>query len=149
MQPTATAAPHRRRPRAITFVASIIVVEAVIVVLAGIVVGAIQVTSTPIPDYAPDDAFGPIVSVLPALGLATIIVVAGGGLALTAVGLLQLREWGWTLAMALQGLGLTNELYSYFQGNPQHFTLALCSFVVLVLNQREVRQAFAARHTHG
>ena len=149
MQSTTITAPYRRRPRAVTFVASLLVVEAVIVVLAGIVVGAIQVTTTPMPDFAPNDAFGPLVTVLPALGLATIIVVAGGGLALTALGLFQLHEWGWTLAMALQGLGLSNALYSYVQGDPQYFTLALCSFVVLVLNQREVRQAFMARHTHG
>jgi hypothetical protein len=149
VQSSVTPVPSRRRPRAITFVASLLLAEALLVVLFGILIGAGHAAGVPTPDFAPDNALSPIVTVLPALGLPTIIVVAGGGLALTALGLFQLREWGWTLAMALQGLLLSNALYAYVQGAPQYFTLALCSFVVLVLNQREVRQAFATRHTHG
>ena len=142
MQEHAPQRAHRRRPRAASFVASLLLFEAVLVMLAGIVVGAAQVAATPMPDVTPGDAFGPIVSVVPRLGIATSIVVAGGGLALASLGLLQLREWGWVLAMALQGLGLAYALYAHFHGEPQYLSLALCSFVVLVLNQREVRQAF-------
>ena len=149
MQSSVTPAPSRRRPRAITFVASLLLAEAILVVLFGILIGASQVTELPMPAFAPDDLFSPLVTVLPALGLPTIIVVAGGGLALTALGLIQLREWGWTLAMAIQGLLLSNALYSYVQGAPDYVTLAVCSFVVLVLNQREVRQAFAVQYRHG
>ena len=87
--------------------------------------------------------------VLPGLGLAAIIVVAGGGLALAGLGLLHVREWGWVLAMTLQGFGLVDALYAHVHGDRPYLTLALCSFVVLVLNQREVRQAFAPRDPHG
>jgi hypothetical protein len=50
--------------------------------------------------------------------------------------------------MALQGLGLANALYAHLNGDAQHLALALCSFVVLVLNQREVRQAFQVHVQH-
>jgi hypothetical protein len=149
VQESTAHATHRRRPRAVSFVASLLLFEAVLVLLAGIAVGAAQVAGTPVPDVGPDDVFGPIVSVLPGLGLGTIIVVAGGGLALAGLGLLQMREWGWVLAMALQGLGLANALYAHLRGEPQYLPLALCSFVVLVLNQREVRQAFQMQTEHA
>jgi hypothetical protein len=89
------------------------------------------------------------VSILPGLGVAIVIVVAGGGLALAGLGLLHLREWGWVLAMALQGFGLANALYTHVVGEPQYLPLALCSFVVLVLNQREVRLAFVVQDAHA
>jgi hypothetical protein len=142
-------ATHRRRPRAVSFVASLLLFEAVLVVLAGILVAAAQVAAIPVPMVMPDDAFGPFVSVVPGLGLAIIIVMAGGGLALAGLGLLRLREWGWVLAMALQGLGLANALYTHIHGVPQYLPLALCSFVVLVLNQREVRQALQVQSEHA
>jgi hypothetical protein len=145
----AVTASRRRRPRAVTFVSSIVLVEATIVVLAGILVGAGHVAGSPVATVRPGDLFEPIVSVLPGLGLATVIVVAGGGLALAGLGLLQMREWGWVLAMALQGLGLAYALYTHLHGDPQYLALALCSFVVLVLNQREARQAFQVQAEHG
>jgi hypothetical protein len=139
---------RRRRPRAISFVASLLLFESVLVVLAGLLTGALIVAAVPEPAITPDDLFGPYVSVVPGLGLATIIVVGGGGLALAAIGLMRMRESGWMLAMALQGLGLANALYAHLNGDPQYVALALCSFVVLVLNQREVRQSFRAQPQH-
>lgn len=148
MHQTATHTPHQRRPRAVTFVASLLFFEAVLVMALGLVLAAGQVATTPPIAMTPDDAFGPILNVLPGLGFATVVVVAGGGLGLAGVGLLHLREWGWVLAMSLQGFGLVDALYAHVHGDRPYVTLALCSFVVLVLNQREVRQAFAARALH-
>ena len=146
MQESATiTVTHRRRPRAVSFVASLLFVEAVLVMVIGLLMAAAQLTATPLPVISADDAFSPIVSVVPGLGLAIIVVVAGCGLALAGLGLLHLREWGWVLAMSLQGFGLADALYAHFNGDRPYLTLALCSFVVLVLNQREVRQAFVAR----
>jgi hypothetical protein len=149
VQPTAIHPQRRRRPRAVSFVASVLFVEAVLVVTIGLLIASAQVAVTPLVTLAPDDAFGPVVRVLPGLGLATIIVVAGGGLALAGLGLLHVREWGWVLAMTLQGLGLADALYAHVHGDRPYVTLALCSFVVLVLNQREVRQAFADPDPHA
>jgi hypothetical protein len=144
----AAPASRRRRPRAVTFVSTIVLFEAVLVVLAGIVVGAAYVAGRPVSNVGPDGVFDPIVSILPGLSLATVIVMVGGGLALAGLGLLQMREWGWVLAMALQGLALAYALYANLHGDRQYLALALCSFVVLVLNQREVRQAFQATPAH-
>lgn len=149
MHETTTHPPRRRRPRAVSFVASLVFVEAVLVVAVGLLMAGAQIATTPVLAITPDDAFGPIVRAFPGLGLVTVVVVAGGGLALAGLGLLHLREWGWVLATTLQGFGLVDALYAHVHGDRPYVTLALCSFVVLVLNQREVRQAFAARDLNG
>jgi hypothetical protein len=146
-QPDALA--PRRRPRAISFVASLLLVEALIVVLIGAAMATIALAGLPMPEEMPDGAFGPLIGLVPGLGLAIVIMLAGGGLALASVGLLRLREWAWVLAMSLQGIGLADALWETYTSQPQHLTLAVGSFVVLVLNQREVRQAFDSRHHHG
>jgi hypothetical protein len=148
MQPPDVTIP-RRRPRAISFVATLLLLEALIVVVLGAAMATIALAGLPVSNEIPDGAFGPLVGVLPGLGLAAVIVVAGGGLALASVGLLRLREWAWVLAMTLQGVALADALWETYAGRPQHLTLAVGSFVVLVLNQREVRQAFDSRHSHG
>jgi hypothetical protein len=102
-----------------------------------------------LPAETPESAFAPYLGTLPGIGLAALIVIAGGGLALASVGLLRLREWAWVLAMVLQGVGLADALYETYLGQSQYVTLAAGSFVVLVLNQREVRQAFDLRHEHA
>jgi hypothetical protein len=136
---------RRRRPRAVSFVATLLLVEALVVVLAGATMATIELAGLPIPDEAAERAFFPYVETLPGLGLAVVIIVAGGGLAMASVGLLRLREWAWVLAMSMQGVGLADALYETYQGQPQYITLAMGSFVVLVLNQREVRHAFDVR----
>jgi len=146
---TATHVPHRRRPRAVSFVASLLFAEAALVVAVGLLLASTQLAALPPLAVTLDGAFGPLVSVVPGLGLAAMVVVAGGGLALAGLGLLHLREWGWVLATTLQGCALAEALYAHFHGDRPYLTLALCSFVVLVLNQREVRQAFAPRDRHG
>lgn len=148
MQESATHVTRRRRPRAVSFVASLLLFEAVLVVLVGSLVAAAELPGVVPLEIDASGVFGPIVQILPGLWLASVVIVVGGGLALAGLGLLQLREWGWVLAMALQGFGLANALYAHLHGAPQYLSLALCSFVVLVLNQREVRQAFEAQHEH-
>ncbi len=149
MHELATQAPKGRRPRAVSFVASLLLFEAVLVTLVGALLFAAHLAETTVPVPGADDAFGPIVDILPGLGLAITVVVVGGGLLLAGAGLFWMREWGWVLAMAFQGLGLANSLYAYFHQQPQFITMAVTSLVVLVLNQREVRQAFDLQHGPG
>jgi hypothetical protein len=149
MHEPATHATRRRRPRAVSFVASLLLLESLLVVLVGMVLVGVQMATLPTLQFMLDDALGQIVGALPGLGISVIVILAGGGLALAGVGLLHLREWAWVLAMALQGLGLAYALYDYASGQPEYVPLALGSFVVLVLNQREVRQAFDLQHEHG
>jgi hypothetical protein len=149
MQQTVEPSTRRRRPRAVSFVASLLLFQALLVVLFGAAAASSELAGIPAPTETLDNAIGPYVGILPGLGLAGIIVVAGFGLALAAVGLLRLQEWAWTLAMALQGLGLANALYDAYSGQPSFLALGIGSFVVLVLNQREVRQAFDLRHDYA
>ena len=149
MHETAMPRAHRRRPRAVSFVASLLFAEAVLVVTIGLLIASTHLATIPPLAITLEDAFGPLLSVFPGLGLATLIVVAGGGLALAGLGLLHLREWGWVLATTLQGFALADALYAHVHGDRPYITLALCSFIVLVLNQREVRQAFALRDRNG
>jgi hypothetical protein len=139
---------RRRRPRAVSFVASLLLIESILVSLVGLLVFVAEIASIT-PPSAANDAFGPIVDILPGLGLALTVVVAGGGLLLASAGLFWMREWGWVLAMAFQGFGLANSLYAYFHEQPQFITMAVTSLVVLVLNQREVRQAFDLQSRYG
>jgi hypothetical protein len=139
----------RRRLRAVSFVASLLLFEAALVVLVGSLVAVVALSGAVSLEIDTRGVFGPLAQTLPVLGLASLVVVGGGGLALAGLGLLHLREWGWVLAMALQGLGLANALFAHLHGDRQYVQLALCSFVVLALNQREVRQAFQVQSEHA
>ena len=74
-----------------------------------------------------------------AVALALVLTVL---LAISAMGLLQLREGAWLTAVCLQGAPLAYALWRYALGDPPYFLMATCSFLVLALNQREVRHAF-------
>ncbi|MFN8633404.1 MAG: hypothetical protein U0893_06075 [Chloroflexota bacterium] len=148
MQDPATPTTRRRRPRAVSLVASLLLFEAVLVVMLGIGVSAEQVISLSAFETGPGRAVEGYLGALPGFGLATLVIVAGGGLALTGAGLLALREWAWIAAMALQGVGLANALYAQAHGESRYLTLALGSLVIFALNQREVRQSFTMHHPH-
>lgn len=145
--------PHatkQHRPRAVSFVASLLLFEAVVLaVLVGVLSAGTVVASIELPAVAPDSVFGPLLAMLPGLGLTIVVGVTAVNLALAGLGLLRLHEWGWVLAMAIHGIMLANALFTHLTGTPQHLQLALCSIVVLVLHQREVRQAFTRDVDHG
>jgi hypothetical protein len=44
--------------------------------------------------------------------------------------------------MSLQGISLGQALTMYLLGDPDYWSMALSAFVVLALNQEEVREAF-------
>jgi hypothetical protein len=78
--------------------------------------------------------------------------VAGGGvlagliLTVAGVGLLRMHAWAWSVAVVLHGVTLADALAGYAVGRPPYALMAIGSLVVLVLNQREVRQAFLPRN---
>lgn len=79
-----------------------------------------------------------------------ILITAYGFLALpVAYGLLRLRAWAWTLGMTLQGVLLATSLLQAYFGEDDVVTLAVGAFVVLCLNQREVRTAFGIGRQHA
>lgn len=60
-------------------------------------------------------------------------------------GLFRMKAWAWLFAMTLQGVVLLVNLFSYFRGRANYFSMALSIVIVFCLNQAEVRQAFKAR----
>ena len=134
-----------RRPRAVSFVASLVLAEAVAaLVLAGLGIAgllAIELRGpTLIVERVLADAPTRQVSPVTAGGL-----VAGVILAVAGIGLLRMQAWAWSLAVVVHGVTLADALAGYAVGRPPYALMAIGSLVVLVLNQREVRQAFVPR----
>jgi uncharacterized membrane protein (DUF2068 family) len=63
-------------------------------------------------------------------------------------GLWRLRRWAWYLIMLQLGLGMTTDLYNYYNEAPEYLSMLFNVLIVLYLNQREVQQAFV-RRTHA
>jgi hypothetical protein len=116
------------RSRAVSFVAGLLLLQG----LLEISVGAFELysgTETPLMH-----AWQSTLAGLPvALGIILLAV---------AVGLWQLRPWAWLVAMSLQGIDLAHGLTMYLLGDPDYWSMALTAFIVLALNQAEVREAF-------
>lgn len=138
--PLAVAADAHRRPRAVTFVAWLSVVEGVVAIaLGGVLFGGwwLQVSTVEQPDIS--------TYLFPAV----LLSVSGVGLLVAAIGLLLLRAWAWTLAMSTQCLTLTVALYEYLSNDPDYVLMVLGVLAVLLLNRQEVRVAFEpGGHTH-
>ncbi len=130
------------RPRAVSFVASLVLAEAVAALaLAGLGILGLLTFEMRGPTLivervlveAPVREIGP----LTAGGLAAGLVLAVAG-----IGLLRMHAWAWSLAVLVHGITLADALAGYAVGRPQYALMAIGSLVVLVLTQREVRLAF-------
>ena len=138
-------AARARRPRAVSFVASLVLAEAMAaLLLAGLgIMGllAFEVRGpTLIVERAMAEAPAREVSPVSAGGM-----VAGLVLTVAGIGLLRMHAWAWSLAVVVHGVTLAEALAGYAVGRPPYVLMAIGSLVVLVLNQREVRQAFLPR----
>jgi len=138
-----------RRPRAVSFVASLVLAEAVaLLVLAGLgLFGMIALElrgPTLIVERVLADAPARSLS-----GIAAGGALAGLFLAIAGVGLLRMHAWAWSLAIVAHGAALVDALAGYVVGRPQYELMAVGSLIVLVLNQREVRQAFLPEYGGG
>lgn len=136
------ARPHaRRRLHAVTFVALLSIVEGLTAVALAAGLGAVWYMQT-------DEILA--AQILLALDDAALLAVAGGMLLVSAIGLLLVRPWAWTLAMATQCLTLTITLYEHLSDDPDYLVMALGVLAVLLLNLQEVRVAFESDHgRHG
>ena len=130
------------RPRAVTLVAWLHVLQA----LALLVVGWVWLVSAGVLYPAGRRANRDLIDWF-ALGTpgGTLVAFSLLGLAV-AFGLFSLRPWAWLLAMTLQGLGLATALSARITGtNWVDLTMVLGIIIVLSLNQEEVRRAFRGR----
>ncbi len=62
--------------------------------------------------------------------------------AVTALGLLLYRSWGWLLAMITVGISLAFDVVGWMNGREAYPYLALGVAIVFYLNQGEVRRRF-------
>lgn len=134
-----------RRPRSVSFVASLVLAEAV---------SALVVTGLSMAGVLTIELRGPTLIVEQVLADAPareVSPVAVGGLAagliltVAGIGLLRMHAWAWSVAVVVHGVTLADALAGYAVGQPTYALMAIGSLVVLVLNQREIRQAFLAR----
>jgi hypothetical protein len=122
-----------RRPRAVSFAAWVLLVEALVLVGSG------------------------ALALLPLVGaangavrrfdllLGALAFVVGWQVLVAALGVYWQRPWGWSVAMTLQALSLAEGLANYVYGHPDYVLMLAGVVVVAVLNQEEVREAFGAR----
>ena len=84
------------------------------------------------------DTLGPVLVelVVPfALLLITLVV---------AIGLWRYKAWGWYGMMLLLAYWMATDAIAYFAGDPDYVSMVLNVAMVFYLNQREVRDLFAA-----
>jgi hypothetical protein len=79
-------------------------------------------------------------TVLPAEVPQAVSAAWGLVLLVSAVLLLGLRRWGWTLLMLATGLGLFGALWQWWVGNLEPVRLAALVATAFYLNGREVRE---------
>jgi uncharacterized membrane protein (DUF2068 family) len=65
--------------------------------------------------------------------------------AVTAMGLLLSRSWGWVLAMMTVGVSLAFDVVGWMNGREAYPYLAIGVAIVFYLNQGEVRRRFFAQ----
>jgi hypothetical protein len=129
----APAPPARRRPRAVTWVAILHFLQALIL---------LPVAALFIVGFTVGEEAG-LNELRTAILIYGVLILVYALLALPiAFGLLWLQAWAWTAAMMLQGLQLATSLVQAYFGENDYLTLAMAAFVVLCLNQQEVRVAF-------
>ena len=137
----AGAAETHRRPRAVTFIAWLSIIEgSIAIALAAVLLAGWGYNLAPL-DQADTSSY---------LYGGVLLGVSGVGLLVSSGGLLLLRAWAWTLAMATQCLTLTVALYEYLSNDPDYVLMVLGVLAVLLLNRQEVRLAFEpAEHPHA
>jgi hypothetical protein len=142
-----TAAPARR-PRAVIFVGWMLCFEALLMLF----IGGLDTLRLDAVQRADVAAIGEMVrdgTDLIQVRIPVLTVIGGAALLVAGGGLLRMKSWAWLLAMMIEAVSLAIALRSYALGEPRFGPMALSSIIVLVLNQREVRNAFVHHHADG
>jgi uncharacterized membrane protein (DUF2068 family) len=64
-------------------------------------------------------------------------------------GLWRLRRWAWFITMLNLGVSMTFDIYNFFYGEPNYWSMLFNVLMVFYLNQREVQNAFVRRRTEA
>lgn len=132
--------PPSPRPRVVTWIAGLYAVQGLILLPLGalfVVISANELRHGRAPSEIDTFVYGVLLTTYALLALPI------------AYGLMRLRAWAWTLGMALQGVLLATALLQAYFGEDDVLTLAIGAFVVLCLNQQEVRVAFGVGRQDG
>jgi hypothetical protein len=78
-------------------------------------------------------AFGIVLLIL---ALATLV---------TAVALLRMHRWAWSVLMTLAALGLTSGLVGHFSGREDYWHMLLYTALAFALNRAVIQEAFGIR----
>jgi hypothetical protein len=136
---------HHRRPRAVTVVGWLLCIEGLLLlsITATGMLGAFLEQRT---DFV---AIGAVIQAgndLIQVRLPILNTLLGVTQLVAGLGLLRMRSGAWLLAMSIEAVSLAIALRWYALDDPRYGPMALSTFIVLALNQREVRQAFVHHH---
>jgi hypothetical protein len=145
MPPAAAAAeaPVRRRPAAVTILASLQILSALLLGLLALLL--VLDPEAALPEFAIPGADGGsgATLVLEAASVAVVVALLGGLELFAAVALLRLHRLGWTLTMLLAGFFLASQIITWWSTTEVlAVSMLLNVATVLYLNQRQVRAAF-------
>jgi hypothetical protein len=132
----------RRRPTPVTILTAVQVISSTGAVLSALAIAGAQFAVLerlidPGAGYTSDDALVSVVTT----GALMVMGILGYA---AAILLFRMRQLGWTLTMLLAGVSLASQIYLYVVTGELTVHLMLVQVViVLYLNQREVRAAFA------
>lgn len=136
-----------RRPRGITLIALLILLDALIK-LTSASVELLLMLSFSSSNMAINDMLF-LIGSLSNTSLFGIEVLLAFGIfeLISAIGILSLRPWGWLMAMISQGAVLANELARYPQDGTLPSGMLVAIAIVFFLNQRHIRRVFVvAQH---
>ena len=125
-----------QRPRSLIILASLLVLQALILASYGIYRGVYS--SWYIPAFA-DDTATVLLWVSEVFTSAPILILQGVVLFLSALGLLRLSQNAWLVAMSIQGLDLLMALFAYHFHKPNYLAMLAGVFLVFYLNQVEIQ----------
>jgi hypothetical protein len=78
--------------------------------------------------------------------LENVLDLLRGGVALIVmVGFFRLRRWAWVTAVAWSALGLLNQLFRVFSGEPTYFWMLLEVVAIFALTQVDVQKTFGIK----
>lgn len=141
MAATDTPPRRRKRPAIVTIVIGIFILETIARIVVTLIyfaeVGVFSEQVARIVQVQLQDEPSPVLGIRAVATAISLIFFV-----ITTVGLIRLRTWAWTAAMALIGIRLAFGLGDYLFDSPAFELLIFSVVLVFLLNQHQVRKAY-------
>ena len=131
--------PSRRRPRSVSFVSWLIILQGLGFLVAGVM--RIVVSQWGDLGYAfltPHTIHGTAYLLL----VGSVWILLGLMALICALALRMMHRFAWVAAMLLQMLALSYSLITYLRGSPNYLAMVFGVVIVFILNNQEVQNAF-------